>query len=488
MAMENENDGVANNGTTRRSFLKAASTVAASAIVGGVVNNAEASAKPAEPEAKGAGSIPTPKADTAKLIGGKFPKGTVMASGKVLGANDRVIVAFVGVGGMGGTHVGNYIRENKERNIQIGGICDVYTPRREERANRVKAAGVASSSFVADSDYRKLIENKDIDAIMIATPEHWHAQVAVHAMDGGKHVYIQKPMARYLDEAFQVYDTAVRTKRVVQVGSQGCSNMIYHVAGKAVRDGKLGKVVLGQGSYTRNNPKGEWNYSIPAECNPQTLDWEKWLGSAPPVEWKENPGPAGDGEMAARRDPAAQFARYRKYWPYSAGILADLMPHKLHPFLIASGNPEYPKRVSCIGTHQQDDRDVDTTVNVVAEFPSGWTMLFVGSSINEQGLQDMIRGEKATIYFGNGVEIRPERPYAEEIEQARLPVDGPTFESHEIHEKNWLEAIRANDPMKANCNYELATKVQVIVSLAEMSSRWNKTMLYDEKTRKITMG
>ena len=116
------------------------------------------------------------------------------------------------------------------------------------------------------------------------------------------------------------------------------------------------------------------------------------------------------------------------------------------------------------------------------------TMLFVGSTVNEQGLQDMFRGQKGTIYFGNGVKINPERPFAEEVEEVNLKVDEPTYESHEEHEKNWLAAIRSNDPMKANCNIELAIKVQTIISLAEMSSRWSKTMLFDEKTRKVTSG
>jgi predicted dehydrogenase len=482
--MDTKNGG--ESGNSRRDFLKTATTVAAGAFVSGVAG-AE-SAEAAVVAEKSAGGIPTPVADTKRLRGGKFPRGPVMASGRVLGANDRVIVAFVGTGGMGGAHVGHFTKEAAERNIQIGGVCDVFKPRREYHSGKVKEAGVVSASFVSDSDYRKLIENKDIDAIVIATPEHWHAQVACHAMEAGKHVYIQKPMTRYVDEAFQIYDVAKKTNRVVQVGSQGCSNMIYHVAGKAAREGKIGKLVMGQGSYTRNNPKGEWNYGIPKECNPQNLDWEKWLGSAPNIPWKENLGEAGGDQLPMRRDPGALFARYRKYWDYSAGILGDLMPHKLHPFLIASGNPEYPTRVACLGTRHGQDRDVDDTIQVIAEFPSGWTMLFVGSTVNEQGLQDLFRGEKGTIYFGNGVELRPERPYADEIEAAKLPVEGATYESHQIHEKNWLEAIRANDPMKANCNIDLATKVQVIVSLAEMSSRWNKTMLFDEKTREVKMG
>jgi len=264
--------------------------------------------------------------------------------------------------------------------------------------------------------------------------------------------------------------------------------MVYHAAGKAIREGKLGPVVMGQGSYTRNSRNGEWNYGIDGNLNAENLDWDLWLGSCPSRPFDAAAPGAKDGEMRERDDAKARYHRYRKYWDYSAGILGDLMPHKLNPFLIASGNPEYPTRVSCVGTKMGKDRDVHDTVQVVAEFPSGWSMLFLGSTVNEQGIQDMFRGYKASIYFGNGVELRPERWASEEVEAAKLPVEGATYESHENHEKNWLEAIRANDPMKANCNYDLATKVQTIVSLAEMSVRLNRTMLFDAKTRKVTAG
>ena len=194
----------------------------------------------------------------------------------------------------------------------------------------------------------------------------------------------------------------------------------------------------------------------------------------------------------------SRFRRYRKYWDYSGGILGDLMPHKLHPFLVASGNPEYPTSVISIGTNgiqgpgtKHNDREVADTVQVIAEFPSGWSMLFVGSTVNEQGLPDLIRGDKGSIYFGNGVEYRPERPFSEEMEGGRVDTSVPElakyapFENIPAHERNWLDCIRANNPM-TNCNIDLATKVQTIISLAEMSHRMNKAVVFDPATRKVT--
>jgi predicted dehydrogenase len=390
---------------------------------------------------------------------------------------------------MGGAHLNHFVNEGAqpERNSQVVAVCDVYRPRLESAQNFVKsnAAKGGSETPQADKDYRRLLENKDIDAIVIATPEHWHAQIACHAMEAGKHVYIQKPMTRYLDEAFQVHDTAVRTKRVVQVGSQGCSDYRFHTAGQAVREGRIGNVVLGQSSYTRHNPRGEWNYGIPGDLSPDTLDWKLWLGSAPDRPFNTTGGAGGD-EQPMRDDAGARFARYRKYRDYSAGILGDLMPHRLHPFVIASGKPEYPTRVMALGTQLTKDREVEDQVQVMAEFPSGWTMLFIGSTVNEQGLPDMIRGSKGTVYFGQGVEIRPERTYAEEIEAGSIPINGPTGEPHQRHENDWLNAIRTGK--KPNCDIDLATKVQTVISLAELSMVTSKAVVFDEKTRKVTMG
>jgi predicted dehydrogenase len=484
-AVETENDGA-----SRRDFLRGAGVAAATALLTGGI--AAGGAKPAAAAAgyKMAGGIPVPKADTAKMEGGKFPKGTVIASGRAIGANDRINVAFVGTGGMGGAHVHHFSDEAKERNIQVAAICDVYKPRRDGNAKYAQDKGAAAASLQVDKDYRKLLENKDIDAIVVATPEHWHAQVACHAMEAGKHVYIQKPMTRYLDEAFQVHDTAVRTKRVVQIGSQGCSDMRFHASAKAIKEGRIGKLVRAEDAYTRavataeregRPAAGEWNYGIPGDLSPETFDWEMWLGSAPYRKFVTKGG-AGGGQDPLRDDSGARFTRYRKYLDYSNGILGDLMPHRLHPILLATGAPEYPIRVTALGTQMLPDREVDDNVTVLAEFPSGWTMTFIGSTLNEAGLPRVIHGTKGNVLLsGPTPQINPERPYTEVVEGGPLTVEGPNFETHQNHEKDWLTSIRTGKT--PNCNIDLATKVQTIISLAEMSMRLNKVMLFDEKTR-----
>ncbi len=449
----------------------------------------------AAPATKIAGNIPVPVADARLLKGGKFPLGTKMASGKVLGSNARVNIGFVGVGGQGyNAHVRSYSDHVNDWNVMPVAACDVYQGNLDRAVNHIKEKAGNKEVF-GDRDYRKLLERPDIDAVVIATPEHWHGQVAVHAMQAGKHIYNEKPMVRYIDEAFQMYDVAKSTKAVVQIGSQGCTDVRWHATAKAIREGKIGRLVMGQGSYCRNNRFGEWNYPIPADLTPATLDWERWIGSAPNRPFASASG-AASNEFAERDDSGARWARYRKYWDYSAGILGDLMPHKLHPFLIASGNPEFPSRVVSLGTHgiQNKDREVADTVQVLAEFPSGWSMLFVGSTVSEQGLEDMIRGDKGTIRFGNKIQLNPERPYAEEVEPMEIDTSTPDlarfsrYENIPAHQQNWLESIRTNNPANCNANIDLAIKVQSIISLAEMSQRLNKAMLFDPVTRKITSG
>jgi predicted dehydrogenase len=416
--------------------------------------------------------IPTPKADPLKFTAGPIPKGSVQAPGRVIGANDRIRIGVIGVGGQGfGAHVKGLKAKAADNNIELIACSDLYTPRLERARAEMTVAG--APPVQAEKDYRRLLENKDIDAVVIATPEHWHAQISLQAMEAGKHVYCEKPMCRYLDEAFQLIDAQKRTGKVFQLGIQYTSNPKYHAIGDYIRSGKIGPLVSGQSSYCRNAGKaGEWNYAIDKDAGPSNLDWATWTGSAPQRPWND--------------DARERFFRYRKFWDYSAGILGDLMPHRLGPFMVASGNPEFPTRVTSLGTRNiSTDREVDDSVQVMAEFPSGWTMLFTGSTVNEQGLPDMFRGFKASVHFsGEGAIARPERPFVDELEEFEIVKGGDT--GIDLHHKNWIETIRGGK--LNNCPVELGAKIQTILAMAEMSSRTNRMMLFDQATREVRPG
>jgi predicted dehydrogenase len=446
-------------GTSRRSFFKLA----------GVASSAVAMAASRDAGAAAAGAPPVPKASLKKWTGGKFPKSPVIAKGRVLGANDRITVGFIGVGGMGFSHVRNFKKNEKDWNTQSVAVADVYQPHAERAKGHIlDGAAEGAPAVMVDKDYRKILENKDIDAVVIATPEHWHCQVAVHALEAGKQVYVEKPLSRYLDEAFQVYDVAKRTGKIVQVGAHHTSDPKYAAAREIIASGKLGPLVSAQSSYTRNaGAKGEWNYEI-KDAGPHNLDWNMWLGSAPKRPWNE--------------DSLSRFFRYRKYRDYSAGILGDLMPHLIHPLLYTLESNDWPLEVSATGTREvSTDREVADNVTVTAHMQGGWTFFFIGSTVNEQGLQELVRGHKGTMYLAGGQpELKPERPFVEELEPVRLEVKDPG-PSHVKHERNWIESIRANK--QPICNLELAIRTQALVSLAEIAEVSKRTVAFDHNKR-----
>jgi predicted dehydrogenase len=403
--------------------------------------------------------------------------------GRVIGANDRIAVGYIGIGGppsncpgMGLAHVRIQKEHAKENNIVQAAVCDLYT-----RRNDIAKEAIGTSGVVAYDDYRKLLERKDIDAVVVATHDPWHARCSIEAMESGKHVYCEKPMTRYLHEAFEIYDAVKRTGKVFQLGSQGCSAAGWHKAAELIKSGQIGKLVWGQGYYCRNNEKGEWNYSIDSGATPQTVNWDMWLG---PVR---------------RRVPwnPDHFFRWRKFYPYCAGLLGDLVPHRLLPLMLATGTPEFPSRVVSLGnkaihtdrnTPGALERDVDEHVTLLAEFPSGLTLVIASSTVNARSPGFVIYGHKASLELGNlgeRLNLIPERPFADEIEPLELSGLSP-HEDVAVHEKNWFDSIRANK--LPNANIEWAVRAQTVICLAEMSDRLNMTCLFDEKTRKVLNG
>jgi len=329
--------------------------------------------------------------------------------------------------------------------------------------------------------YQELLKQKDIDAVVVATHDIMHARISMDALNAGKHVYVEKPMTRYLGEAFEVHDTVKKTGKILQVGSQGCSAAGWHKAAELIQAGKIGPLIWGQGYYCRNNPKGEWNNVVLDEAaKADKVDWKQWLGSV------KNQGPF---------DPERYF-HWRKYYPYCAGLLGDLVPHRLHPLMLATGKPEFPSRVLCLGTKNVypdkkndppwPERDVPEHVELIAEFPSGLSLVVAASTVNAKSPGFAIYGHKASLEIGTSgesVALIPEKPFADDIDLERFEGLSP-IEDFAVHEKNWFDSIRANK--QPNAGIDLAIRVQTVVSLAEMSDRLKIACLFDEKTRKVS--
>ncbi len=436
--MKPETPSLQSPAETRRSFLHKTTVAAATVAVGGILRT----------PVYGQNQAPSP--------------------GRVIGANDRIAVAYVGTGGQGQAHVRSQKEHAAANNIVQAAVCDVY----QKHLDEAKAiVGLADAD--AYTDHRRLLERKDIDAVIVATVDHWHADVATDALEAGKHVYGEKPFARYLDEGFRIYDTVKRTGRVFVVGSQFCGDRKYHQAAEWIRAGKLGPLVWAQGSYCRNNQKNsEWTYPVDPGANPGNLDWSRWLGRTPKLPF----------------EPARYFS-WHKYYTYNSGILGNLLSHTVLPLLLATGNQEFPRRVSCTGTRKvSTDREITDTTHLLAEMPAGLTICVAGSTVNEVGLPEIIRGRQATLYFASGqdkVSLKPERPFAEEID----PQDfhgASTSGDLALLEKNFFDCIRSGATPMANV--DLAIRAHTLLCLAEMSERLGLMLYFDEKSRKVKTG
>ncbi|MDB6056643.1 MAG: Inositol 2-dehydrogenase, partial [Verrucomicrobiales bacterium] len=293
------------------------------------------------------------------------------------------------------------------------------------------------------------------------------------AMNAGKHVYGEKPMARYLTEGFDILDTQKKTGKVFVVGSQYCADAQVHKAAEWIKAGKIGPLVWAQGSYCRNNPKNdEWGHAVDSALSETTLDWKKWQGKAKPVPFD-----------------AYRFASWHKYFAYNSGILGNLLSHLALPLLMATGNPEFPRRVVCTGTRKiSTNREIPDTTHLLAEYPSGLTISLAGSTVNELGVPQIIRGRKGSIFFAqsqNHAEIKPERLFAEDLEAEQFSSPEQIGKIENL-EKNFFDCIRNGKTPYANV--DLALKVHTTLCLAEMSERLQMTMLFDGKTRKISTG
>lgn len=389
------------------------------------------------------------------------------ARARVLGANDRINIGMIGVGGRGRAIMGELmsLAKSDEFNIAVVAVCDVYARRVQEAAKRAGAKPYR--------EYTDLLGHPDLDAVAIATPDHWHARMTIDAMKAGKDVYCEKPMTLYWEEAKEVARVARETRRVTQIGAQSASDERYWTAHRVISAGGIGKVIWSQTGSYRNVRSGDWNYRIHRNAGPDNtgldqIDWKRWLGPAPYRSWSP-----------------ARFFRFRKYWDYSGGIATDLFYHSLSHMEIALG-PEFPKRVVATGgnyvfTLEDDDREVPDTFHVLIDYPTNHTVALTGTQVNRTPAPEMIRGRKATIEFEKGaVIITPEEPFKNEVEARTFEVEA---RSKTAHMENFLECVRSR--AECNLNARDGYKVMVPIALSIKAYRENKVMLFDPEREEL---
>jgi predicted dehydrogenase len=401
---------------------------------------------------------------------------TARSASRVLGANDRIQVGHIGTGGMGTDHVRAFARQSEEKNdIQSIAICDIYT-RRKETAR--KAANLAEKDVY--HDYRELLARSGVDAVVIATPDHWHAQMTLDALAAGKDVYLQKPMTYTIEEARRVAEAARKHGRIVQVGSQGLSDPRFHRAKELIEGGEIGELLWAQGTSSRNSLLGEWNWRVEPEGTPETIDWKRWLGPAP-----------------KRPFSAERYFRWRKYWDYSGGIATDLYYHTLGPIVFMMG-AEFPVSVSGSGgIFVQKDREVPDTYATTIEYPNFYVTLS-GSMANEAGgryLPLAIYGHKGTLTFDrNGVVLLPESPMPGTFDRRTEPrppaktyeVVRPEVDGHRLHTDNFFACMRTRK--SPNLDADLGYRIMTAIRLGVDSYRTRKTMLFDAASQKVVQN
>ena len=402
------------------------------------------------------------------------------AAGRVIGANDKINLGIIGVGGRGAYLARQFSSYGeKTGTCKIVAVADVYAKRKNEAG---KLYGCE-----AYLDYREIIARNDVDAIVVATPDHWHAPIALEGMRRGKDVYCEKPMCHTIEEAKQLAAAVRATGRVMQIGSQTTSAEQWHQAKKYIADGAIGKMLMSQGSYHRNSIEGEWNWPIDAGAGPDGkgddfIDWKMWLGQAP-----------------GRPFDADRFFRFRKYWDYSGGIATDLFFHVVAPLNICWPEPQFPLRVSALGGTYvfKDEREVPDTFNLIADFPQGHSLVLSSSMANSRHIPGLIRGHEGTIIMvdhgmfegrTDHITLIPEPKVIGDAYKAKfgdsekvIPIEQK--DAMVTHIANFLDCIRSRN--QPTLNVEIAMRAQVTISMAVESYRKGQVLYWDEKGMKI---
>jgi predicted dehydrogenase len=377
------------------------------------------------------------------------------AYSQIRGAGERIRIGVIGCGGQGTDHMRTLVKMRETDNIDVLKVCDVYSKRAE--------AAAALTGARIEKDYRLLLDDKDIDYVLIATPEHWHYRMALDAIDAGKHIYCEKPMTHTIEQSRRLAGAVAKAPRVkFQVGVQGMSDDSYETAHRYIREGALGKVVLAQIDYSRNYLGDFWEHPIDPDARPgENLDWNAFLGPA-----KKRPF-----------DPD-RFFSWRRYWDYSGGIASDLFVHRVTRMIKAIGL-KFPDRVVATGGKFQfgdSKAEIPDTLNILLDYPEGLTVQLISSMANDTPVDHLIRGHKATLRFTRtGFEIEPQRAYAKEAKPVTHKKTGA--EALNLHHRNLLNAIRKNEPLR--CDAMLGYYGVVATAMGNLSYRKRKYMRWD---------
>jgi predicted dehydrogenase len=402
---------------------------------------------------------------------------------RIFGANERVRLGFIGVGNRGDQVLDGFL---KQPDAQVVAVCDIYQPYREFAAQK---AGGQPKQF---ADYRKLLELKDLDAVVIATPDHWHALQTIEACLAGKDVYVEKPICLRLAEGRAMVEAVKAAKRVCQSGLHRRSSAMCRQMAEFVRNGGLGKITGVRTFHIQNEwPKGIGN---PADSAPPAgLDWEAWMGPAPKRAYNRN----------------RALYKFRWFFDYTGGQITNNGIHYLDLIQWALGQPA-PLSVTAMGGHLavEDNRDTPDTMEALWQYPGGTLVTFTqfnanGAGAAAQPCEIEFRGTKGTLYFrSSGWEVVPEKITGNEFPQ-RSPVnralergwrsgEAPQIEPKKVtgraetadHARNFLDCIKS----RAMCNSDLesAHRSTSATLIANISMQTKSYLEWDAQAEQFT--
>jgi predicted dehydrogenase len=387
----------------------------------------------------------------------------MLAAQAMKSPNDRIQVALIGAGGQG---TGDAHMSVGQPGVKLVAVSDCYDGRLQ------RAKEVFGNDLFTTRDYREILARRDIDAVIIGTPDHWHRQIAIDAMNAGKDVYCEKPMIQHVDDGKPVIDAWRKTDRIMQVGSQRVSSVVYQKARDLLKSGAIGELNMVEAWWDRNSAMGAWQYSIPPDASPATCDWPQFQGRSPHVAWD-----------------AKRFFRWRNYRDYGTGVAGDLFVHLFSGMHFVTGAIG-PSRVYATGGLRfwKDGRDVpdlllglydyDATPRHPA-FNLALRVNFEDGSSENSGFRFI--GSEGIMTIGNGVTVSRSpagaepgfgvdtfaRPMREEFireyrkkypeqransdsmmpdrEEHYLPPAG--YSDHFEHHRVFIEAVRSRKPV-----------------------------------------
>lgn len=349
--------------------------------------------------------------------------GTALSAMRVRGANDRINIGVIGCGDRASAVFNQFL---KQPDVNAVAVCDVFQPYLE------RAAKAANNQPKQHEDFRRLLEMKEVDAVIVGTPDHWHALPTILACAAGKDVYCEKPLSLTVYEGRKMVEAARKYNRVVQTGTQQRSGLHYQEAVKLIQEGGIGVVHKISAGYTRNAMPGFKPEEIlgPSKECPKTLNWDMWLGPAPSVPY----------------DPFRCHYHFRWFWDYSGGQMTNWGAHNLDIARWALGATG-PTAVSAFGGRYaiKDGGQTPDVQEVLYNFPSA-VVSWSGREVNR--LRDeylVFHGTKASLsIMRNGYQILPET--WRKKEQPEVPaqtVKAPTNDATALHVRNFLDCVKS---------------------------------------------